>query len=153
MGIHILLVDDNDSVANVLRDILGMLGHSTARARSAEEGWRLFEEQGAELIITDNAMTYSCRCSVASLCARMSRPGIEIDRVCAPACSVNGVVSDATTCPRELHNVAPSANSPARMTFTSVSITSAPPSICVRVFPANAAVLGEIAKMSSRSRA
>jgi YesN/AraC family two-component response regulator len=53
---RILLIDDDDSVRNVLRLILNQFGHLVIEARNGREGMELFMDANADLVITDIVM-------------------------------------------------------------------------------------------------
>lgn len=53
----VLLVDDNEMVAQAIGDLLSVSGYDVIWARSADEGWERFQRDGARVVITDNAMT------------------------------------------------------------------------------------------------
>jgi DNA-binding response OmpR family regulator len=52
----ILLVEDNDIVAECLCEVLALDGYTVLYARGADEGWRFFREHHPHSVITDNVM-------------------------------------------------------------------------------------------------
>ena len=53
---QVLIIDDHDSMRTGLELLLRRRGHATMSAEGGEEGLRLLEERGADLIITDLKM-------------------------------------------------------------------------------------------------
>jgi CheY-like chemotaxis protein len=53
---RILLVDDDNSVRTILSLTLAHFGHTVTEARNGREGLELFNQSGADLIITDIVM-------------------------------------------------------------------------------------------------
>ena len=53
---RILLIEDNDSIRNLLRENLELEGHTVIEARDGQEGLDLFRQGGADLVITDILM-------------------------------------------------------------------------------------------------
>lgn len=53
---HILLIDDDDPVRDMLRQTLAHFGHTVIEARNGKEGLSLFPHTNADLLITDIVM-------------------------------------------------------------------------------------------------
>lgn len=53
---NMLIVDDEDSVREVLADILEIFGHSVVQSASAQEGIKILEQESFDVIFTDLAM-------------------------------------------------------------------------------------------------
>lgn len=53
---HILLIDDDDAVRDVVRTLLCHHGHTVVEARDGDEGLRLYPSVKADLLITDIMM-------------------------------------------------------------------------------------------------
>jgi YesN/AraC family two-component response regulator len=53
---RILLIDDDDALRTVLREILVHFGHTVIEARNGTEGLALFQQAPADLLITDIVM-------------------------------------------------------------------------------------------------
>lgn len=54
--LDILLVEDNDMVAQSLLEMLSVAGYRVARARDADEGWALFQEHRPRALIADHTL-------------------------------------------------------------------------------------------------
>ncbi len=52
----ILVIDDDPSVRDIIRRMLGRAGYGVITAINGKEGTRLFREEGADLVITDIVM-------------------------------------------------------------------------------------------------
>jgi len=52
-GLRILVVEDNDDIADTLADLLRDLGHAVSVARSGPEGVAMVEQLGPELVLCD----------------------------------------------------------------------------------------------------
>ncbi len=52
-----LIIDDEPYVRDVLRDLLGFMGHTVDTAADGDEGLRLFERGRHQLVITDLVMS------------------------------------------------------------------------------------------------
>ena len=50
---HILVIDDQAFVRDVIQRLLGSVGHQVLLARDGEEGLRLLREQPADLVLCD----------------------------------------------------------------------------------------------------
>ena len=53
---HILIIDDEKSVLDLLRDVFEGAGHEVREARDGDEGLRLSREEPPDLVITDVIM-------------------------------------------------------------------------------------------------
>jgi CheY-like chemotaxis protein len=53
---HILIIDDEASLRDVVRDMLEMAGHSVAEARDGREALSIFALDNPDLVITDILM-------------------------------------------------------------------------------------------------
>jgi CheY-like chemotaxis protein len=53
---RILVIDDDDQVRSMLRQMLERAGHEVLDARDGSDGLRLFRSQGADIVITDIVM-------------------------------------------------------------------------------------------------
>ena len=53
---RILVIDDDDQIRTTLHQVLDLEGHEVVNASNGKEGIKLFEENGADLIITDILM-------------------------------------------------------------------------------------------------
>lgn len=53
---RILVIDDDEQILRTLRQVLELEGHEVVDASNGKEGIRLFEENRADLIITDIVM-------------------------------------------------------------------------------------------------
>ncbi len=51
MGATILLVDDNEDEAELLRFVLSELDYAVLTAQSADDGWAAFQEHGADALV------------------------------------------------------------------------------------------------------
>jgi len=57
MSMKVLIVDDNDSVRKLLRDLCLEAGHTAVLANTGQEAWELLDRgEEFELIISDNDM-------------------------------------------------------------------------------------------------
>lgn len=54
--LKILVVDDDENIREILKDILTMSGHQVVLASSGEEALKLFYEQEFDLVMTDLGM-------------------------------------------------------------------------------------------------
>jgi len=52
----ILVIDDDEQISRTLHQVLEMDGHEVLDAPNGKEGIKLFEEHGADIIITDIIM-------------------------------------------------------------------------------------------------
>ncbi len=53
---HILIVDDNSQIRALMREALERSGHRVTEARNGEDGLRAFNQNPADLIVTDLLM-------------------------------------------------------------------------------------------------
>ena len=53
---RILVIDDDDQIRTALEHVLQLEGHEVISAANGREGIKVFEERGADLIITDIIM-------------------------------------------------------------------------------------------------
>jgi len=60
----ILIIEDDNSLREVLRHALSQAGHSVIEAQNGREGLRLFDSIGADLLITDMIMPEMEGCEV-----------------------------------------------------------------------------------------
>jgi DNA-binding response OmpR family regulator len=60
----ILIIEDDNSVRDILRQALSRAGHSVIEARNGKEGLKLYHTIGADLLITDMIMPETEGCEV-----------------------------------------------------------------------------------------
>lgn len=53
MPARVLVVEDDNDFQQILTGVLGEAGYKTALAPTAEEGWKAFSSQGADLVLLD----------------------------------------------------------------------------------------------------
>ena len=53
---RVLLIDDEEQVRKLIREVLEEAGHEVAEARNGREGTKLYEANPADLVITDLVM-------------------------------------------------------------------------------------------------
>lgn len=53
---HILVIDDDDQIRKTLRAVLEREGHEVVEAPDGKVGMRIFQDKGADLVITDIIM-------------------------------------------------------------------------------------------------
>jgi len=53
---HILIIEDDDALREIIRKILVMAGHTVVQAEEGEEGLRIFREGSVDLVVTDIIM-------------------------------------------------------------------------------------------------
>jgi DNA-binding NtrC family response regulator len=53
---RILVIDDDEQILRTLHQVLEMEGHEVLDAPNGKEGMRIFEEHGADLVVTDIVM-------------------------------------------------------------------------------------------------
>ncbi len=75
--LHILLVEDNREVVELIQQLLGFLGHRVQAATSAAEGTALLAAQPIDLVITDLSMQGETGDTVA-IAARRHQPPIPV---------------------------------------------------------------------------
>ena len=71
---RILLIDDDDALRAVLREILVHFGHTVIEARNGTEGLALFQQAPADLLITDIVMPEKDGIEVLMALRDMHRP-------------------------------------------------------------------------------
>ena len=65
---NVLVIDDDESIRNVVGDILKYLGHSVSVAATGEEGVKLFKENDFDIVITDLGMPGISGWEVTRIC-------------------------------------------------------------------------------------
>jgi PleD family two-component response regulator len=54
---HVLVIEDEKNIREVLDEILSTAGHTVTQATSGEEGIELFQKHKADIVITDLGMS------------------------------------------------------------------------------------------------
>jgi len=65
---RVLIAEDDEAIRDLVRDLIGRQGHAVTVARDGEEAWGLFEQFGADVIISDWLMP---RVEGPELCRRV----------------------------------------------------------------------------------
>jgi len=74
---RIILIDDNEPLRRALQRVLERGGHQVQAAEDGKQGLRLFEEHGADLVITDLVMPNAEGIETIRELVRLS-PGLKI---------------------------------------------------------------------------
>src|SRR5438067_6589006 len=68
MGMRVLIAEDDVGIRDLLHDLVARQGQDVTVAQDGEEAWRLFNEQGADVILSDWLMP---RVEGPELCRRV----------------------------------------------------------------------------------